>query len=107
MQSIGIKELQVNPAKLTRSLEGEELTLITKRSKPIGLAIPFDDAVVTEGLRTALMAEAYRQGYLSLGQVAETLGVSKREAMRLLSSLGVEPVDYEFAEDLETIETLS
>lgn len=43
MQTIGIKELQTNPALLTRSLEADEYTMITKRNKPIGMAFSFDN----------------------------------------------------------------
>lgn len=35
MQTIGIKDLQINPTTLTRALEAHEYTLITKRSKPL------------------------------------------------------------------------
>jgi len=66
MQAIGIKDLQTNPAILTRSLEADEYTMITKRSKPIGMAFSFDDTIVTDGLKTALMIDAYKKGYLSL-----------------------------------------
>jgi len=36
MNSLGIKDLQTNPANLTKALDKKEYTLITKHSKPIG-----------------------------------------------------------------------
>ena len=106
MKTMGIKDLQTNPAILTRSLESKEYTIITKRSKPIGLALSLDDTVITEGLKTSLMIDAYQKGLLSLGQLAEALDISKEKAMKLLSSMGVDVIDYDFDEDLQTVEKL-
>ena len=104
MKTMGIKDLQTNPAILTRSLESKEYTIITKRSKPIGLAISFDDIVITDGLKTSLMIDAYQKGLLSLGQLAETLDISKEKAIKLLSTMGIDVIDYDFDEDLRTVE---
>ena len=101
MQTIGIKELQVNPAILTRSLEADEYTMITKRSKPIGMAFSFDDAIVTDGLKTALMVDAYKKSYISLGQFAKALDKSHEEAMKLLTLMGVDVIDYDFEDDMK------
>ena len=105
MQTIGIKDLQINPAILTRSLEADEYTMITKRSKPIGLAISFDDKIVTEGLKTALMVDAYKNGYLSLGQVSKALELDKKKTMKLLSTMGLDVIDYDFNDDMDGLKS--
>lgn len=106
MQTIGIKDLQINPAILTRSLEAEEYTMITKRSKPIGMAISFNDKIVTQGLKTALMIDAYKNGYLSLGQVAKALDLPKEKIMKMLSTMGVDVIDYDFEDDMKNMDSL-
>ncbi len=105
MKTIGIKDLQINPAKLTRALEGHEYTMITKRSKPIGIAIAFDEAIVTQGLQTALLIDAYKKGDLSLGQVSKAMDLSKEETMKTLSLMGVDVVDYDFKDELENLDS--
>ena len=105
MQTIGIKELQTNPALLTRSLEADEYTMITKRSKPIGMAFSFEDTIVTDGLKTALMIDAYKKGYLSMGQFAKALELNHEEAMKLLSMMGVDVIDYDFDDDMKFIDS--
>jgi predicted HTH domain antitoxin len=105
MQTIGIKELQVNPAILTRSLAADEYTMITKRSKPIGMAFSFDDSIVTDGLKTALMVDAYKKSYLSLGQFAKALDKSHEEAMKLLSLMGIDIIDYDFEDDMKSMDS--
>ncbi len=106
MTTIGIKDLQINPAKLTRALEGHEYTMITKRSKPIGIAIAFDEEIVKRGLQSALLVDAYKKGDLSLGQVSRSMDLSKEETMKTLSLMGVDVVDYDFTDDMKTIATL-
>lgn len=105
MQTIGIKDLQTNPAVLTRSLEADEYTMITKRSKPIGMAFSFDDTIVTDGLKTALMIDAYKKGYLSMGQFAKAIDKSHEEAMKLLSLMGIDVIDYDFEDDMKFMES--
>ena len=104
MQTVGIKDLQVNPAQLTRAIEANEYTLITKRNKPIGLTLSLNDDVITNSLKTALMLDAYKKGYLSLGQLANSLEKDKQAAMQLLGVMGEAVIDYDFADDLEFIE---
>ena len=105
MRTVGIKDLQVNPATLTKALEAHEYTLITKRSKPLGIAIAFDDKVLTDGLKTALMIDAYQKSLLSLGQLSKALSLSKKESMKLLSLSGVNVIDYDFEDELEALDS--
>ena len=105
MQTIGIKDLQVNPATLTRALEAQEYTLITKRSKLLGIALAFDDKIVTQGLKTALMIDAYEKSLLSLGQLSKALELSKRETMKMLSLANIDIIDYDFKEELEDLDS--
>jgi len=105
MQTIGIKDLQINPAILTRALEAQEYTLITKRSKPLGIALAFDDKIVTDGLKTALMIDAYQKSLISLGQLSKALNLTKRETMKLLSLSGIDVIDYDFMDELEDLDS--
>jgi predicted HTH domain antitoxin len=105
MQTIGIKELQTNPAILTHSLESNNYTMITKRSKPIGMAFSFDDRIITDGLKTALMVDAYKKSYLSMGQFSKALNISHEEAMKLLSIMGIDVIDYDFEDDMQFLDS--
>ncbi len=106
MNSLGIKELQTNPASLTKSLEAHEYTLITKHSKPIGLALSFNDEMLTKGLKTALLLEAYRNSAISLGQLCNELDIPKIKALKILSLMNIDIIDYDFEDDLKTIKDL-
>ena len=105
MKTIGIKDLQINPAILTRALEAQEYTLITKRSKLLGIAFAFDDKIVTDGLKTALMMDAYQKSLLSLGQLSKALNLTKKETMKLLSLSGIDIIDYDFMDELKDLDS--
>jgi len=106
MQSLGIKDLQINPSTLTKALEKHEYTIITKRSKPLGIAFAFDDNIISDGLKTALMIDAYKKSLISLGQLSNALNLSKKEAMKMLSISGVDIIDYDFKEELKELDSL-
>ena len=103
MNIIGIKELQTNPAKLSQSFSDNEYMLITKRGKPIGVALPFTHHIMEQGLRPWMALKAFEAGDLSLGQLAQVFGQSKTEAMETLSLLNIVVADYELQEDLDTL----
>ncbi len=105
MNTIGIKELQTNPAVLTKSLEAKEYALITKRNKPLGIAFSIDDRVITDGLKTALMIDAYQKGYLSLGQLTKEINKPKDEVLKILSAMGIDVIDYDFKDDLDSLDS--
>ena len=106
MKTIGIRELQKNPSLITKWLENKEYTIITKRNKPIGITISFDDSIITQGLKTSLLIDAYKQSLISLGELAKALDMDKKEAMKFLSSIGIDVIDYDFNEDLQTIKDI-
>ncbi len=105
MQTIGIKDLQLNPAILTKSLQNDEYTMITKHSKPIGMALSFNDAILSNGLKTALMVDAYKKGYISLGQLAKSLDIPHKRAMKMLSLMKIDVVDYDFNDDVKFLDS--
>ncbi|PWQ97301.1 hypothetical protein [Leucothrix arctica] len=106
MQVIEIKELQTNPDKLSKTFRQNDYALITKHGQPVGLALPFTDSVMDQGLKTWCSVKGFQNGDLSLGQLSRSLGKSQRETMKLLGFLGVAIADYDLEEDLSAIDEL-
>lgn len=106
MNTIGIKELQTNPAKLSKTLLADEYMLITRRGEPLGVALPFDNNLMENGLKRWMSLKAFQNGDISLGQLAKTLGMNKHEALDLLGELNIPFADYDLSEDLETLDAL-
>lgn len=107
MHTIGIKELQTNPGKLSKSLLDDEYTLITRRGQPIGVALPFSHHLMEQGLKPWMALKAFEAGDLSLGQLAKALEKNKAETMILLGQLNIPIADYDLQEDLKTVEMLA
>ena len=103
MQTIGIRDLQINPATLTKALESKQYTMITKRSTPIGIAVSFNDDILANGLKTSLLIEGYKSGNISLGQLAKNLNITKQKAMHLLNMMGIDCIEYDFKDDMQTL----
>jgi len=102
MTAIGIKELKDNPSILTRTLEGHDLSLLTKRGSPIGIALPWDDAIFENGYKQTLLIEAYREGQISLSQLARSLKITTEEALEMTGRLGICMVEGDVDDEIET-----
>jgi len=103
MKIIKIKKLQKNPSSITKALKNNDYVLITKRNKPIGIVIFFNDKIIINGLKASLLIEAYENSLISLGELAKALNMLKKEALKFLSTLGIDVINHDFNEDLETI----
>ncbi len=105
MQTVGIRDLQTNPAVLTKSLENNEFVMITKRGKPLGVATSFDDAILRHGFLENLVLKAFEKGDISFSQLGKSLELSKTETMKFLESMNIPLTDYKISEELKGIES--
>jgi len=103
MVTIGLKELKNNPSILAKGVEDkDEYLFISKRGKPIALAMGLDNEVFNHGFKKWILIKAYEKGDLSLGQLSKSLNKSYLDTMQMLSVLGIAVLDY----DMATIEKL-
>ncbi len=56
------------------------------------------DSVKNEIKRNKFI-DAYSKGDISLGQLSNTLELTKRETMKTLSSLSIDVIDYDFEDE--------
>jgi len=107
MLTIGIKELKNNPSILTKGVEDrDEYLFISKRGKPIAVAMSLDNEVFDHGFKKWVLIKAYKKGDLSLGQLSKALEQSYSDTMEMLGVLGVAVIDYDLDDELSTIEKL-
>jgi len=105
MQTVGIRDLQINPAVLTNSLENREFVMITKRGKPLGVATSFDEDILRHGFLENMVLVAFERGELSLGQLSKSLQLTKSQTMKFLAIHNIPTTEYALEEDLEGIES--
>ena len=107
MLTVGIKELKDNPSILTKGVEDrDEYLFISKRGKPIAVAMSLDNEVFDHGFKKWVLIKAYKKGDLSLGQLSKALEQSYSDTMQMLGALGIAVIDYDLDDDMSTIEKL-
>ena len=104
MQTVGIRDLQKNPAVFTQPLENNEFVMITKHGKPLGVATSFEEDILRQGFWESLVLSAFKKGDISLSQLAKSLKLSKNKTMKLLAIHAIPVTEYKIEEDLKGIE---
>ena len=108
MITAGIKDIKSNPSLITKAVEKkDEYLFISKRGKPIAVALSLDNEIFDYGFKKWILIKAYKKGDISLGQLARSLKQSQQETMKMLSQLGIDLIDYDLSDELKTIEKLS
>lgn len=100
IQTLGLKQIQNNPAVLAKSVESQDYTILTKRGNPIGVAIGFESKILDGGLKQAIALKAYENGDISMGKLSEILMLKKSDTMKLLSYLGIAVADYSLKDEM-------
>ena len=101
MQTVSIRDLKNNPSNMTKYLENNESVFVTKHGKPIGITIPLNDDTLSMGIKKTVALEQYKQGLISMGKMAEIMGIDKQEAMQILNNLGLNWIE----EDMDVIQS--
>ena len=90
---------------MTHFLEENQSVFITKHNKPIGVTLPLNDDLFSVGIKQSAAIDQYRHGLISLGKMAQLLGISKPEAIRLVDRLGIDWLEYSSDELDEQLNT--
>ena len=68
--------------------------MVTQKGKPMFLALPFDERLVSTGIYVAMAIKLFEDGVLSLGKAAQMAGVDYKQFAKQLAALGIAAVDY-------------
>lgn len=108
MQTFSVRDLREHTGDLIHGAEEGRLALITKHSKPIFLAVPFNDVMIENGVQIAVAVEMYREHIVSLGKAAKIAKLAVEEFIEKLAAFGIPVVDYspeEILDELQVIKT--
>lgn len=106
MQILGVRALREKTGELARSAERGESVLITKGGKPLLYSLPFDDALMQQGVAVKLAAQLFSQGSVTLVAGARLAGLGVEEFIHKLGALGIPAVDYDPSELDEELKVL-
>jgi len=106
MDTFTVRDLRERTGELIRDAESGELAVITKHGKPVFVAVPFSEEVVTSGVLFVLAARFFQDDILSLGKAARFAGCSVPEFIDYLGKVGIPSVHYppeELEQELDAI----
>lgn len=98
MHTFSIRDLREHIGDLVHGAEEGDIALITKRGKPVFLAVPFNDMIIDSGLHVFLAMTAYKEGSVSLGKAAKMAKLSIEGFIERLGEAGIPVVNYEASE---------
>jgi len=87
-------------------LKNGEYVLLTNQDSVIGIVTGFENQTLNHGLFHWLGVKAFKDGDLSLSQLANLLGLNRLNTIEILGHLNIPIADYDLSEDLKTLNIL-
>ncbi len=94
MDTFSVRDLREHTGSLIHDAEAGKLSLVTKRGKPVFLAVPFSEELLKLGLRLSLAVNLYKEGALTVGKAAKLADQSLENFIEQLGKMGIPVVDY-------------
>lgn len=76
METFTVSDVRQRTDELIRGAEQGQLAVVTKHGHPVFVAVPFDDALLDEGVGISLALNLFGDGKLSLDEAAKFAGLS-------------------------------
>ena len=89
-----VRDLRIRSGDLVRNAESRRLSVITKRGRPLVLALSFDRRLVELGLDKDLALSLFERKLVTMAKAAKFANVTLDEFMDILAQTGTEAVDY-------------
>lgn len=110
MQNFSVRDLREHTGEIIHSAEAGHLAIVTKHSKPVFIAVPFNDVLIENGIHIAIAIEMYRERIISLGKAAKIAKCSIEEMIEKMAAFDIVVVDYdqkELEDELKVIKKFS
>ena len=107
MKTVGVRALRENPGLLSQCAAAGELLLVTNRSDPVSIALPFNDDLLRAGVQVHLAIKLYEDGVLTLVKAAHLAQMPVEQFMQALALLDITIVHQsadELGSDLDALE---
>lgn len=94
MDTFTVRDLREHTGSLIHDAEEGHLSLITKHGRPVFLAVPFTEDLLSFGLRTNLAMKLFKDGIVTLEKAAKIAGLNVEVFIEKLGQLGIPAVNY-------------
>jgi prevent-host-death family protein len=88
MQSFAVRDLREHTGELVRNAENHQFSVVSKHGKPLFVALPFDDTMLSSGVAVALADRLVASGELSVAAGAKLAAMPLASYMQHLGSVG-------------------
>jgi prevent-host-death family protein len=93
MEAFAVRDLREHTGDLVRNAENGEYSVVSKHGKPLFVALPFNDALLTSGVSVALADKMVLQAELSVAAGAKLAGMPYARYLQHLGALGYSVLD--------------
>ncbi len=100
MEALAIRDLLEHTGELVRNAEQGRCSVVSKHSKPLFVALPFDDTPLKAGVNVALADKLVQSGELSVAAGANLAAMPYASYLRHLGTLG-----YSLLDDAANLDT--
>lgn len=94
MDTFTVRDLREHTGTLIHDAEAGKLSLVTKHGRPVFLAVPFTEELLSLGLKPAIAVKLFQEETLTLEKAAKVAGQSIEAFLEVLSKVGVPVADY-------------
>ncbi|OGT50617.1 MAG: prevent-host-death family protein [Gammaproteobacteria bacterium RIFCSPHIGHO2_12_FULL_41_15] len=98
MDVFTVRDLRERTGTLIHDAEKGKLSLVTKRGRPVFLAVPFSKNLIELGLHASLAITLYKERHLTLEKAAKLASKSLEDFIEILGKLNISVVNYSVKE---------
>jgi prevent-host-death family protein len=103
MEAFAVRDLREHTGDLVRNAENGEYSVVSKHGKPLFVALPFNDALLSSGVSVALADKMVLQAELSVAAGAKLAGMPYARYLQHLGALGYSMLDDNTDTDAELV----
>lgn len=93
MEAFAVRDLREHTGELVRNAEGGQLSVVSKHGKPLFVAVPFTDALLSAGVSVALADKLVQSGELSVASDAKLSGLPYARYLQHLGAMAYSLLD--------------
>jgi prevent-host-death family protein len=93
MEAFAVRDLREHTGALVRNAESGQLSVVSKHGKPLFVAVPFNEALLSAGVLVALADKLVQSGELSVASGAKLCGMPYARYLQHLGAMGVSLLD--------------
>jgi prevent-host-death family protein len=93
MEAFAVRDLREHTGELVRNAESGQFSVVSKHGKPLFVAMPFNDALLSAGVSVALADKLVQNGELSVAAGAKLSGMPYARYLQHLGAIGYSLLD--------------